>query len=146
MPLFPILFMDNVIPPVLHILLIIALIFFNLLESQVKELNDASGKGGKGGKDTKNKRDELQKRTTILSFFETKIKSEAMQFVDFFNVLERLKAKLSGNEEDIDSIASSSDKTRPAKAENNEKLDSVLCLISKYDANIAWLLCTTCGK
>ena len=139
-PIFPLLNLDNLIPPVLHITLGIVLKLFNMLESATKNLDAPTKKVPAKIKYEKELSEALKKLTQV----DQKVREQGSSFIDYFNFRERLDAYFSGESSEVDSIALHQTATRKSASEN-EHCTSIHCFISNFDAEVDWIDCTTCG-
>ena len=66
-------------------------------------------------------------------------------FIDFQNLIDRLKAVSSEDWQTLDDIAKGSDNSTKKKLNTEPgQCESVICCLTKYDVNIGWVMCTTC--
>ena len=86
-----------------------------------------------------------EKMSADLLQLEVELVDTGSVFIDFQNLIDRLKAVSSEDWQTLDDIAKGSDNSTKKKL-NTElgKCESVVCCVTKYDVNISWVMCTTC--
>ena len=76
---------------------------------------------------------------------EAELANTGSVFIDFQNLIDRLKAVLSEDWQTLDDIVKGSDNSTKKKLNTEEeKCASVVCCVTKYDVNISWVMCTEC--
>jgi len=141
---FPISTLDNVVPPVLHIMLGIVLKLFNLVLARCREIDSLEGTTTQL-EETQGQNDKWKLEREKLQSLEAKCRQLGCDFVDLYNLKHRIEAVWAGNYEDLDFIASASD-NHSKRAKIVEHCSGLKCLISAKDDNILWIQCNSCNE
>lgn len=139
--LFPLKYLFRLVPPILHIMLGIVLRLFVMVENKTIEFDkrdvDPAVKAAQEEK--------LRGFNEELISEETKLKQQALDLIDNFNLRERITSVLSGDGDEVDAIATHQTVNKKT-AKDNDKCKSLLCLISTFDEEIDWIKCSKCSK
>ena len=138
--IFPIKTLSQVVTPVLHIRLGTVLKLYQILLSKTQQKDKPGTNTARIEQEQK-----WEKTSADLLQLEVELVDTGSVFIDFQNLIDRLKAVSSEDWQTLDDIAKGSDNSTKKKL-NTElgKCESVVCCVTKYDVNISWVMCTTC--
>ncbi|XP_065685093.1 uncharacterized protein LOC136097065 [Hydra vulgaris] len=141
--IFPIITLDNVVPPVLHIMLVVVLKLYKLLLKECKTL-DCQAVSSLSHNENVRTNELWAAKSFECSKTADSLRLLGNQFVDVANLQTRWLA-FDKNISELECISlNSSNKKKTCKQQ--EKCASIRCLITKYDCNIDWVQCGTCQK
>ncbi|XP_065678012.1 uncharacterized protein LOC136093059 [Hydra vulgaris] len=141
--IFPIITLDNVVPPVLHIMLGVVLKLYKLLLKECKIL-DCQAVSSLSHNENVRTNELWAAKSFECSKTADSLRLLGNQFVDVANLQTRWLA-FDKNISELECISlNSSNKKKTCKQQ--EKCASIRCLITKYDCNIDWVQCGTCQK
>ena len=138
--IFPIKTLSQVVTPVLHIRLGTVLKLYQILLSKTQQKDKPGTNTARIEQEQK-----WEKTSADLLQLEVELVDTGSVFIDFQNLIDRLKAVSSEDWQTLDDIAKGSDNSTKKKL-NTElgKCESVVCCVTKYDVNISWVMCTKC--
>ena len=142
--IFPILSLDNIVPPVLHIMLGIVLKLFNLLLSRCREIDQQQVDNPTHQAALETNETEWARKREELFELETRLQGLGCAHVDLYNCQERIEQVLVGNYAEIDKIVHDSDNGAKRATANFERCTGVKCFVSEWDENVSWFLCEEC--
>ena len=142
--IFPILSLDNIVPPVLHIMLGIVLKLFNLLLNRCHDL-DHSNNCATHIAETAQKERDFEKARLNLSVNENRKRELGCAFVDLYNCKERIEEVLAGTFSELDKIAIASDNKGKRKDSKFTRCTGIKCFMSAWDSEVNWVLCDGCN-
>ena len=138
--IFPIKTLSLVVTTVLHVRFGRVLKLYQILLAKTQPK-------GKPGTNTARieQKQKWEKMSADLLELEVELVYTGSVFIDFQNLIDRLKAVLSEDWQALDDIAKGSDNSTKKKL-NAEvgKCESAVCCVTKYDVIISWVMCTTC--
>ncbi|XP_065678572.1 uncharacterized protein LOC136093529 [Hydra vulgaris] len=141
--IFPIITLDNVVPPVLHIMLGVVLKLYKLLLKECKTL-DCQAVSSLSHNENVRTNELWAAKSFECSKTADSLRLLGNQFVDVAN-LQTCWLAFDKNISELECISlNSSNKKKTCKQQ--EKCASIRCLITKYDCNIDWVQCGTCQK
>ena len=142
--LFPLQNLACVVPPVLHILLGITLLLFNLLLQSCQELDEEEN-----WRDTDQEKNammsEWEEASVLLAENQAEFERIGTEIVEMENRMGRVDAMLQGDIAENRRIASQSE-TGPKRRRRQEKCNSVVCCIMDVDADVTWVQCDNCDN
>ncbi|XP_065678677.1 uncharacterized protein LOC124819115 [Hydra vulgaris] len=138
--IFPIITLDNVVPPVLHIMLGVVLKLYKLLLKECETL-DCQAVSSLSHNENVRTNELWAAKSVECSKTAEALRLLGNQFVDVANLQARW---LAFNKNISELSLNSSNKKITFKQQ--EMCDSIRCLITKYDCNIDWVQCGTCQK
>ena len=138
--IFPIKTLSQVVTPVLHIRLGTVLKLYQILLAKTQEKDKPGTNAARTEQEQK-----WERMSADLLELEVELVNTGSVFIDFQNLIDRLKAVLSEDWQTLDDIAKGSDNSTKKKLNTEEeKCASVVCCVTKYDVNISWVMCTKC--
>ena len=137
--IFPIKTVENVVPPVLHIMLGIVLRLFNMLTGICRDMDSVELKKPAHLKTIKTHEDALAEAEKEKEALDKKRRSVGSDLVDLYNFKERFEEILAGNKKEVDLISKASDNAHKKPDKNFETCKGLKCFASAFDCNLQWL-------
>uniref|UniRef100_A0A7M5VGC9 Uncharacterized protein n=1 Tax=Clytia hemisphaerica TaxID=252671 RepID=A0A7M5VGC9_9CNID len=142
--IFPIKTLENVVPPVLHIMLGIVLKLFNLLLDRSRDL-DSSKVGSPAHIENMRQKEKAEEEARVtMEALDKKRRELGKELVDLYSWRERFDAVLAGNIKELHSIAKAFDNSCSTKNPKFEKCTGIKCFLSCYDSDVFWVACDVC--
>ena len=136
--IFPIKTLSQVVTSVLHIRLGTVVKLYQILLSKTQQKDKPR---------TNTARIEQEQKWDKMSadLLQLELVDTGSVFIDFQNLIDRLKDVLSEDWQILDDITKGSDNSTKKKL-NTEvgNCESVVCCVTKNDVSISWVMCTTC--
>ncbi|XP_057296535.1 uncharacterized protein LOC130625451 [Hydractinia symbiolongicarpus] len=140
--IFPITDLSRVVPPVLHIVLGITLKLYELLLKCVRRLDACDDMPSDRSDNI-----EWVTKSVELRESEQSLRQLGGEYVDLANLTDRLSAGLRHDFGELENISkNSSGKKRFAVNKDFGSCAAEVCLITRFDTDVNWVLCDTCEK
>ena len=143
--LFPIRHLDFVVPPVLHIVLGITLLLYNILFCFCQQFDQNEGENVAGREERELQMQEWQESSISLSGKQQELEKLGEDVVEIENRISRIEAVLTGDH--VGNLRIAKLGGRNSRKGAVQKCDSTLvCCITPVDTQVKWVQCDNCQK